>query len=244
MGTFRDITGQKFNCLTPLNRVENRGRRTYWLCQCDCGKTTEVWQSNIVNGGVKSCGCLNAAENLLGRRFGRWTVIDSSSPRKGNVRWLCRCDCGAEKSISATELRAGRTRSCGCLSAELSGNRNRTHGLYGTPEYWRTQNERRLSKKKELDCLWTPEMSKLLKSMFPYCVVCKRRDRLEVDHVSPLSAGCGLRPGNAVILCKKCNNKKNAKRLVDLDVSWVVSILRAADAFYFECLKEGLWLND
>lgn len=35
---------------------------SYWLCQCSCGKTLEIYQSSLRYGKSKSCGCshLNA----------------------------------------------------------------------------------------------------------------------------------------------------------------------------------------
>ena len=37
MGQFIDLTGQRFGRLTALKRVENKGKLTQWLFQCDCG---------------------------------------------------------------------------------------------------------------------------------------------------------------------------------------------------------------
>jgi hypothetical protein len=58
--------------------------------------------------------------NLVGRRFGRLLVThrDYGAGLKG-VRWVCRCDCGAVKSIAAIKLSTGNTVSCGCYVAEL-----------------------------------------------------------------------------------------------------------------------------
>lgn len=53
--------------------------------------------------------------DLTGQRFGRLVVVArSNNNARGQARWLCRCDCGAEKIVRATELRQGSTRSCGC----------------------------------------------------------------------------------------------------------------------------------
>jgi hypothetical protein len=34
--------------------------------------------------------------DLTGRKLGRWTVIERAHTRLGKVRWLCRCECGAQ----------------------------------------------------------------------------------------------------------------------------------------------------
>lgn len=75
--------------------------------------------------------------NLIGQRFGRWTVISRGAnyvfPSGSTVpRFLCRCDCGNEKEIKSQTLRDGTSKSCGCLNAEvrkeLCIKRNTTHG--------------------------------------------------------------------------------------------------------------------
>lgn len=54
-----DITGQKFNNLTVIERLPNaKGGISVWKCLCDCGNYTTVRASNLKNGAVKSCGCL------------------------------------------------------------------------------------------------------------------------------------------------------------------------------------------
>ena len=59
MSRFIDITGQKFNKLTAIERLENgSGGVPIWLCKCDCGNFTRVRGSNLKNGSVKSCGCM------------------------------------------------------------------------------------------------------------------------------------------------------------------------------------------
>lgn len=58
-------------------------------------------------------------EDLTGRRFGRLVVLSMCPHVAGeDVRWNCRCDCGAELSVSGHSLRRGRTKSCGCYQRE------------------------------------------------------------------------------------------------------------------------------
>ena len=54
---FQDLTGQRFGRLTVLERAEDKGNMTRWLCRCDCGKETVVYASNLRRGYTASCGC-------------------------------------------------------------------------------------------------------------------------------------------------------------------------------------------
>lgn len=67
--------------------------------------------------------------SLVGRRFGRWSVVDEAplSPRYQR-RFLCRCDCGRTRSVLGFSLTTGRSLSCGCYKATWSGTHKRTHG--------------------------------------------------------------------------------------------------------------------
>ena len=56
-GTALELTGQRFGRWTVIKRVENRKRKTYWLCRCDCGKESVVKGGNLTNGLSRSCGC-------------------------------------------------------------------------------------------------------------------------------------------------------------------------------------------
>lgn len=60
MGTFKDLTGQRFNKLVVLERVDtvNSEHGAVWNCICDCGNKTVVSGQNLKNGNTKSCGCL------------------------------------------------------------------------------------------------------------------------------------------------------------------------------------------
>lgn len=51
---------------------------------------------------------------LAGQRFGRLVVIEARPRPKGDMQWLCRCDCGTDKVISSGHLRARNATSCGC----------------------------------------------------------------------------------------------------------------------------------
>lgn len=55
-----DLTGQRFGRLVAIKQVEEtRRKRTYWLCQCDCGNTTISPAAHLLRGSSRSCGCIN-----------------------------------------------------------------------------------------------------------------------------------------------------------------------------------------
>jgi hypothetical protein len=87
--------------------------------------------------------------DLVGQRFGRLEVLAMVAAPNA-TRAECRCDCGAEVSVLAYNLRSGNTTSCGCvLRAARSkngrkvgprtGKLNATHGLSKTLTYARWQ---------------------------------------------------------------------------------------------------------
>lgn len=65
-----------------------------------------------------------------GNRYSRLLVIKASKrDAGGQIAWLCLCDCGRKTIVLGQNLRKGRTRSCGCLSAETTKERSMTHGF-------------------------------------------------------------------------------------------------------------------
>jgi hypothetical protein len=93
--------------------------------------------------GLSSMG--NRLIDMTGLRFGRLTVIEkvNCESKSKSAMWLCKCDCGKEHVTSRTNLKHGKTKSCGCLREEARkrvcstlGRKGRpTHGLSKTKLY-------------------------------------------------------------------------------------------------------------
>lgn len=67
------------------------------------------------------CAEMSSLKDEKGKRYSRLVVVCfNGRDRKGGALWTCLCDCGKEAIVSGYQLRSGRCRSCGCLSAELS----------------------------------------------------------------------------------------------------------------------------
>ena len=118
-----DLTGRRFGHLVvlrldpePYVSPSGKHKARRWICQCDCGREVSVVQSSLLSKEhpTKSCGCLrgeaswDAAIDMTGMRFGRWTVVRRAElPKRisnGTVNgWLCRCDCGNVVSVQQAQ---------------------------------------------------------------------------------------------------------------------------------------------
>lgn len=58
-----------------------------------------------------------------GDHFNRWTVLKEDPSGTENPKATCRCDCGTVRPVSVKSLKAGTSKSCGCLRNELSAHR-------------------------------------------------------------------------------------------------------------------------
>lgn len=70
---------------------------------------------------------------MIGKRFGRLTVLEECATNKQGIFYKCVCDCGnITRPIIGSSLRLGRTKSCGCIAREVLAERNTVHGKYHT----------------------------------------------------------------------------------------------------------------
>ena len=143
--------GARFGRWTVMEESEAtlKGQKK-WLCRCDCGTQRPVLEKSLHYGESVSCGCLrreNAARALTyeleGQRFGGLTVLRRAEmqAKTGGIRWTCRCDCGRECDVLATQLTKGRRTHCGCQNKragrvrDITGQRfGRLTALYPTGE--------------------------------------------------------------------------------------------------------------
>lgn len=56
---------------------------------------------------------------VVGQRYGRLVVVEGAGCHKTNTQYLCQCDCGNLRQVSASNI--ARTLSCGCIRNERSG---------------------------------------------------------------------------------------------------------------------------
>jgi hypothetical protein len=75
-----------------------------------------------------------ASPDLMGQRFGKWTVIGKATHQGWSPRCLCRCECGVERAVRTQKLLSGLAKTCGASGCRLSKT-HVTHGGWRTKEY-------------------------------------------------------------------------------------------------------------
>lgn len=58
-------------------------------------------------------------QDETGNRYGRLVVIQRVADLRPGALWSCRCLCGGAATVRGQNLRSGKSKSCGCLNAEL-----------------------------------------------------------------------------------------------------------------------------
>jgi hypothetical protein len=133
----RNIIGRSFGGYLVLGYIG----KSYWECKCDCGLICKVKTENLKTNKRGCKDCFTPTGNpgvtpdsfcdLTGSKVGRWTVVRRIVPTGKpfrSPRWLCRCDCGLEKSVSTMSLKSGDSSSCGCYRSEFFSDLHSTHG--------------------------------------------------------------------------------------------------------------------
>lgn len=85
---------------------------------------------------------MNKFQALDGKRFGRLLVLNKSNyvpptdrTKNRSHKWNCKCDCGTMVEFRGSDLKSGKTQSCGCLFKERVREANTTHGMSKTRIY-------------------------------------------------------------------------------------------------------------
>lgn len=95
---------------------------------------------------------MGAFKNLTGKIVHRLTVIEKSNVRnvKGEILWVCKCECGNQVLYTSGTLNGTRIRSCGCAKHKTTEDRKKNYIKHGhskngvcTPEYNSWQSMRR-----------------------------------------------------------------------------------------------------
>lgn len=85
-----DLKDKKIGDLLILSHIgwkKSGGyNKSVWLCECVCGHTIEVWESNLKNGHTNSCGCMRhkqGKESKAYRGYGEISLKKFNSIKNG-----------------------------------------------------------------------------------------------------------------------------------------------------------------
>lgn len=137
----KDHSGERFGKLLIIKKLPHyKDNKTYYLCKCDCGKDKITLYGDMVNGSVRSCGCLlkkYSDIDFVGQKFGRLTVLSEGRDGKNEQIFNCICDCGNYISSIKHNVIKGNTLSCGCLHKDKCRELLTTHNKSNTNLYRR-----------------------------------------------------------------------------------------------------------
>ena len=147
MSKVRDLTGQSFGRWIVEGRAPNcKKGNARWKCKCSCGAKREVQGYTLKAGKSTSCGCISreiSSPDISGQKFNKLKVIKRiGSDKNRQSLWECLCDCGNTTQVIGSYLKAGHTKSCGCLLHHAL-----KHGKSGNSSYnsWRAMKARCLN---------------------------------------------------------------------------------------------------
>lgn len=193
---------------------------------------------------------------LDGQRFGRLTVLtrdwEKTTPdNRWKVYWLCRCDCGREKSVRAEHLKnsgpGNHTNSCGCLQKEIAAKNGRLNRLPTEEAACRTLYQlykKRITTKGLPFTLARASFDTLLKQPCYYCntepsnVFRHQHDKTTTflyNGIDRLDSSKGYEQSNVVASCATCNYAK-------LDTP-LTEFLRWLNKVHNNLKSKGLWLE-
>ena len=60
-----NLIGQRFGRLEVIGLDDRNSRKTYWVCQCDCGGIKSARSDSLLSGAIKSCGCMKKEQDRI-----------------------------------------------------------------------------------------------------------------------------------------------------------------------------------
>ena len=95
----KDLSGQKFGRLTVINSVGvNKYGNYLWQCQCECGKLHIAASAKLIQGKVRSCGCLKKEIGI--KQLEKHGITTGGKPRTFSIWAGMKARCYNPKAIS------------------------------------------------------------------------------------------------------------------------------------------------
>lgn len=122
--------GQKFGKWTVIDDVPvyTKGGQRNVKVQCECGTIEYKHWSSLRLGKTTKCqNCKHLEHRInieVGKKYKHWTVLKEGEQINGQLKYLCRCDCGIEQYFTASALTSDtRWFQCKKCTAKENGNK-------------------------------------------------------------------------------------------------------------------------
>ena len=170
-------------------------------------------------------------KNIIGNKYGRLTVIKTLDEKgnRGQLKYLCKCDCGKSHIVTGESLRSGKSKSCGCLKKEFieknkfKRNMDRENAMLKV-QYSHLKRRNRL--KGFTNVITFDEFCNLSKAKCYYCGIENSREIedcynetktkgkisdtvIKINGIDRIDSNKGYSFDNVVACCKYCNGAKN-----------------------------------
>lgn len=120
--------GNKFGKWTVIEFIKRDAKSNkIYKCRCDCGFEKELRICTLRRNNSTQCkkcrmSVLNKVEDILGKQFGFWTVLEKIKDKLRNeCLYICQCKCGRKEKIVGYTLRNGRSNKCPECRAKTHG---------------------------------------------------------------------------------------------------------------------------
>jgi hypothetical protein len=201
-----DLTSKRFGQLLVTKLIDNE----HYECKCDCGEVSTYTRESLTHD-TKDCGCVKFSQikqKIIGKQFGRLTVISFSHSNGNAYIWDCQCECGKMIKCTTNVLNMGHTKSCGCFDRDLKKERRREKHPRWNKNL--TDEDRWGDKHRNLNPAYVEWRDAVYKRDNYCCRICSGREGgIKAHHKQNYSMFRELRCDveNGVALCDSCHKK-------------------------------------
>lgn len=194
------------NKKTPYDYSPSSSMEIWWKCENGIHEDFKrtIANSNTADFRCPKCSIKNKGrkiEDLIGNTYGELEVLYLDEARtkiEDKTYWICKCSCGAIKSISACHLKGLNTTTCGNKTIHYTGSNNAN---------WKgLTSERQLARTNIFYDIWRNEVYK--KDWYT-CQCCGRSKNIQkqAHHFYNFSNNNEIRYDvkNGITLCKECH---------------------------------------
>lgn len=109
-------------------KEKRRSKGKHYNCECQCSTKQIITGGSLRSGSTTKCkNCLKIdTANWIGKKFGKWIVLNDTDPINTYKSFLCKCECGEERAIPATYLKRGKTKSCNPCAVKTHGKKGKS----------------------------------------------------------------------------------------------------------------------